>query len=73
MSLWDLKEDEMWHQKIADKANGLDWTIRIPTYTTSANMEVNIHDSQIVAIRILSTIEEKSLRRNNQFVPIQVR
>lgn len=36
-------------------------------------MEVNIHDSQIVAIRILSTIEEKSLRRNNQFVPIQVR
>ncbi|XP_076677977.1 cytoplasmic dynein 2 intermediate chain 1 isoform X2 [Andrena cerasifolii] len=72
INLWDLKEDEMWHQKVTDKANGLDWTIRIPTYTTSANMEVNIHDSQIVAIRILSKIEEKSLRRNNQFVPIQI-
>lgn len=73
ISLWDLKEDEMWHQKMTDKANKLDWTIRTPTYTTAANMGINIHDSQIVAIRILSKIEEKSLEPcNNKFVPIQV-
>ncbi|XP_076173839.1 cytoplasmic dynein 2 intermediate chain 1 isoform X2 [Ptiloglossa arizonensis] len=73
ISLWDLKEDEMWHQKMTDKANKLDWTIRTPTYTTAANMGINIHDSQIVAIRILSKIEEKSLEPcNNKFVPIQI-
>ncbi|XP_076650972.1 cytoplasmic dynein 2 intermediate chain 1 [Halictus rubicundus] len=73
ISLWDLKEDEMWHPKVTDKANELDWTIRMPTYTTTANAEINTDNSQIVAIRILSKLEEKSFeRRNNQFVPIQI-
>ncbi|XP_053977008.1 cytoplasmic dynein 2 intermediate chain 1 isoform X1 [Hylaeus volcanicus] len=73
ISLWDLKEDEMWHQKMTDTANELNWTIRTPTYTTAANIESNIHDSPIVTIRILSKIEEKSLERcNNKFVPIQI-
>ncbi|XP_076301003.1 cytoplasmic dynein 2 intermediate chain 1 isoform X2 [Lasioglossum baleicum] len=71
ISLWDLKEDEMWHPKV--KANELDWTIRMPTYTTTANAEIITDYSQIVAIRILSKLEEKSFeRRNNQFVPIQI-
>lgn len=73
ISLWDLKEDEMWHQKVTDKANNLDWTIRMPTYTTATNEEVNASTTQIVAIRVLSKSEEKSLEwRNNKFVPIQV-
>lgn len=73
ISLWDLKEDEMWHHKITDKANNLDWTIRIPTYTTATNIDINIHTTQIVAVRVLSKIEEKSLVRcNNKFIPIQV-
>ncbi|XP_076630071.1 cytoplasmic dynein 2 intermediate chain 1 isoform X1 [Colletes latitarsis] len=73
ISLWDLKEDEMWHQKVTDKANELSWTIRTPTYTTAANTDINIYDSQIVAIRILSKIEGKSLERcNDKFVPIQI-
>ncbi|XP_026301303.1 WD repeat-containing protein 60 isoform X2 [Apis mellifera] len=71
ISLWDLKEDEMWHHKITDKANNLDWTIRIPTYTTATNIDINT--AQIVAVRVLSKIEEKSLvRRNNKFIPIQI-
>ncbi|XP_029047620.2 cytoplasmic dynein 2 intermediate chain 1 [Osmia bicornis bicornis] len=72
ISLWDLKEDEMWHHKVIDKANERNWTIRMSTYTTT-NTETNIHTSQIVAIRILSKIEEKSLeQRSNKFVPIQI-
>ncbi|XP_050593716.1 cytoplasmic dynein 2 intermediate chain 1 [Bombus affinis] len=72
ISLWDLKEDEMWHQKVTDKANNLDWTIRMPTYTTATNVETN-HTAQVVAIRILSKIEEKSVEQhNNKFVPIQI-
>lgn len=71
MSLWDLKEDEMWHQKITD--NELAWVIRTPTYTTTASVEPNAHTSQIVAIRVLSKIENASARgRSNKFVPIQV-
>ncbi|XP_015434897.1 PREDICTED: WD repeat-containing protein 60 [Dufourea novaeangliae] len=73
ISLWDLKEDEMWHQKVTDKANELDWTIRMPTYTTTGNTDINVDNSQIVALRVLSKIEEKSFqRRNNKFVPIQI-
>ncbi|XP_076242059.1 cytoplasmic dynein 2 intermediate chain 1 isoform X2 [Calliopsis andreniformis] len=73
ISLWDLKEDEMWHKKITDKANELNWIIRMPTYTTAANMEIDNHNSQIVAIRILSKIEEKSSEwHSNKFVPIQI-
>lgn len=61
----------MWHHKITDKANNLDWTIRIPTYTTATNIDINT--AQIVAVRVLSKIEEKSLvRHNNKFIPIQV-
>ncbi|XP_017878315.1 WD repeat-containing protein 60 isoform X2 [Ceratina calcarata] len=71
ISLWDLKEDEMWHHKVTDKANELDWTIRMPTYTTAANIKTDA--SQIVAIRVISKIEEKSLeQRNNKFVPLQI-
>lgn len=62
----------MWHQKVTDKANNSDWTIRMPTYTTTANIEIN-YIAEIVAIRILSKIEEKSIERHNtKFVPIQV-
>ncbi|XP_076758616.1 cytoplasmic dynein 2 intermediate chain 1 isoform X2 [Xylocopa sonorina] len=71
--LWDLKENEMWHRKIIDKANGLDWIIRMPTYTTATNVKTDNRTSQIVAIRILSKIEEISLEQhNNKFVPIQI-
>ncbi|KAL6262566.1 hypothetical protein P5V15_005358 [Pogonomyrmex californicus] len=71
LSLWDLKEDEMWHQKITDKANELDWVIRTPTYMTTA--ELDAHASQVVAIRVLSKIETVSVKeRSNKFVPIQI-
>lgn len=71
MSLWDLKEDEMWHQKITDKANELDWVIRTPTYTTTA--ELDAHTSQVVAIRVLSKIETICTKeRSNKFISIQV-
>lgn len=73
--LWDLKEDEMWHHKITDKTNNLDWIIRIPTYTTATNIDINIHTTQIVAVRVLSKIEEKFdtlIQHNNKFIPIQV-
>lgn len=62
----------MWHQKITDKANELDWVIRTPTYTTTAELDY-AHTSQIVAIRVLSKIETSSAKeRSNKFVPIQV-
>ncbi|XP_018392135.1 PREDICTED: WD repeat-containing protein 60 [Cyphomyrmex costatus] len=71
LSLWDLNEDEMWHQKITDKANELDWVIRTPTYTTTA--ELDAHTSQVVAIRVLSKIETTCAKeRSNKFVPIQI-
>jgi len=71
LSLWDLKEDEMWHQKITDKANELDWVIRTPTYTTTA--ELDAHTSQVVAIRVLSKIETICTKeRSNKFISIQV-
>lgn len=61
----------MWHQKVTDKANELDWVIRTPTYTTTA--ELDAHTSQVVAIRVLSKIETASVKeRSNKFVPIQV-
>lgn len=72
LSLWDLKEDEMWHQKVTDRANELDWVIRTPTYTTTADTETDTHTSQIVAIRVLSKIEITSSKERNKFVPIQV-
>lgn len=61
----------MWHQRITDKANELDWVIRTPTYTTT--VELDAHTSQVVAIRVLSKIETTSAKeRSNKFVPIQV-
>ncbi|XP_036151371.1 WD repeat-containing protein 60 isoform X1 [Monomorium pharaonis] len=71
LSLWDLKEDEMWHQKITDKANELDWVIRTPTYTTTA--ELDAHMSQVITIRVVSKIETAFAKeRSNKFVPIQI-
>ncbi|XP_070155041.1 cytoplasmic dynein 2 intermediate chain 1 isoform X2 [Polyergus mexicanus] len=73
LSLWDLKDDEMWHQKITDKANELDWVIRTPTYTTTGITELDAHTSQVVAIRVQSKIETFSAKeRSNKFVPIQI-
>jgi len=61
----------MWHQKITD--NELDWVIRTPTYTTTANIKQDSHMSQVIAIRVLSKIETASAKtRSNKFVPIQV-
>ena len=61
----------MWHQKITDKANELEWVIRTPTYTTTA--ELDAHTSQVVAIRVLSKIETTYAKeRSNKFIPIQV-
>ncbi|XP_014469680.1 PREDICTED: WD repeat-containing protein 60 [Dinoponera quadriceps] len=73
LSLWDLKEDEMWHQKVTDKANELDWVIRTPTHTTTAESE-DTHTSPIVAIRVLSKIETASAKGggSGKFVPIQI-
>ncbi|GAB1859922.1 Wd repeat-containing protein 60 [Camponotus japonicus] len=73
LSLWDLKDDEMWHQKITDKANELDWVIRTPTYTTTGITELDAHTSQVVAIRVQSKIETTFAKeRSNKFVPIQI-
>lgn len=71
--LWDLREDEMWHQTVTDKINEMDWVIRTPTYTTAGNWEVEGHESQIVSIRILSKMEWNSSESfDNKFVPIQI-
>ncbi|KAL0113853.1 hypothetical protein PUN28_011292 [Cardiocondyla obscurior] len=71
LSLWDLKEDEMWHQKVTDKANELDWVIRTPTYTTTA--ELDAHTSQVISIRVLSKTETAFAKEKiNKFVPIQI-
>ena len=73
INLWDLKEDEMWHQKITDKDNETDWVIRSPTYTTAGNMEIDGHNSQVVALCVLSKIEREILDTvSNKFLPIQV-
>ncbi|XP_012287653.1 WD repeat-containing protein 60 isoform X2 [Orussus abietinus] len=73
MSLWDLKEDEMWHRKVTDKANESDWIIRSPTYVTAGNPEIDGHKSEIVAIHVLSKIEEEPIEASyNKFVPIQI-
>ncbi|XP_020278948.1 WD repeat-containing protein 60 isoform X2 [Pseudomyrmex gracilis] len=73
LSLWNLKEDAMWHQRVTDKANELDWVIRMPTYTTTANTEADAHTSQVIAIRVLSKIETASVKNgSNKFVPIQI-
>lgn len=63
----------MWHQKVTDKDNEMDWVIRSPTYTTAGNFEIDGHKSEVVALRILSKVEIEALDTvNNKFLPIQV-
>ncbi|XP_023318913.1 WD repeat-containing protein 60 [Trichogramma pretiosum] len=50
--LWDLREDETWHQRISDKTNEIDWIVRSSTYTTAGNVELS-HSSTVVAIGTL--------------------
>ena len=67
-----MKEDEIWHQRVTDKDNEMDWVIRTPTYTTAGNLEVG-HKSEVIALRVLSKIEKDDLDRiSNKFLPIQV-
>lgn len=73
ISLWDLKENEIWHHKVINNVNGNDWIIRIPTYTTTGSPEVSTHNSKIVAIRTLSKTEKVYTETSkNKFIPIQV-
>lgn len=60
----------MWHQKVTDKDNEMDWVIRSPTYTSTGNYEIDGHKSEVVALRILSKVEKEVV--NNKFLPIQV-
>ncbi|XP_033208063.1 WD repeat-containing protein 60 isoform X2 [Belonocnema kinseyi] len=72
INLWDLKEDEMWHQRVTDKDNEMDWVLRSPTYTTAENFELG-HKSEVVALRVLSKIDNDYLDRvSNKFLPIQI-
>ncbi|KAI4497711.1 hypothetical protein M0802_007251 [Mischocyttarus mexicanus] len=73
ISLWDLKENEIWHHKVNNNINNNDWIIRIPTYTTTGNAEISTHDSKIVAIRTLSKTEEIYTQiSKNKFIPTQL-
>ncbi|XP_046835859.1 cytoplasmic dynein 2 intermediate chain 1 isoform X1 [Vespa crabro] len=73
ISLWDLKENEIWHHKVANNINDNDWIIRIPTYTTTGNPEISTHNSKIVAIRTLSKTEKVYTEMSkNKFIPIQL-
>ncbi|KAK2584706.1 hypothetical protein KPH14_007040 [Odynerus spinipes] len=71
ISLWDLKENEIWHHKVTNNINGDNWIIRTPTYTTTGNADVSTHDSKIVAIRVLSKIEEMDASKN-KFISTQL-
>lgn len=63
----------MWHKKVSDKENKIDWVIRSSTYTTTGNFEIDGHKSEIVALRILSKVEKEALdTASNKFLPIQV-
>ncbi|XP_046625405.1 cytoplasmic dynein 2 intermediate chain 1 isoform X1 [Neodiprion virginianus] len=73
INLWDLREDAMWHQKVTDKVNEVDWVLRSPTYTTADSVSDNYHSSEIVAIRVVSYIEkDTSNASNNRLAPIQI-
>lgn len=73
INIWNLKEDEMWHKKVSDKENKIDWVIRSSTYTTTGNFEIDGHKSEIVALRILSKVEKEALdTASNKFLPIQI-
>lgn len=62
----------MWHQRVTDKDNEMDWVLRTPTYTTAGNLEVG-HKSEVVTLRVLSKIKNDDFDRvSNKFLPIQV-
>ncbi|OXU23624.1 hypothetical protein TSAR_005944 [Trichomalopsis sarcophagae] len=71
--LWDLREEETWHQRIIDKVNEMDWVVRTPTYTTAGNWEVEAHMSSVVAIRIISRLgQDEAETLSEKFVSIQI-
>lgn len=73
ISLWNLAEEEGCHRKIIDEANKCEWILRSPTYSSIGNFETTGHDSEVVALRVLSKIEgEYGDSNNSQFMPIQV-
>ncbi|XP_046749991.1 cytoplasmic dynein 2 intermediate chain 1 isoform X2 [Diprion similis] len=73
INLWDLREDAMWHQKVTDKVNEVDWVLRSPTYTTADSINDNYHSSKIVAIRVVSHIEKDTSNSSyNRLAPIQI-
>ncbi|XP_043267572.1 cytoplasmic dynein 2 intermediate chain 1 [Venturia canescens] len=73
ISLWDLAEDETCHRKIVDEANKCEWILRSPTYSSTGIFETSGHDSEIVALRVLSRIEgEYHDSNSNRFMPIQI-
>lgn len=72
MNVWNLNEDTMWHQKIKDQVNEVDWVLRSPTYTTSGSPQIG-HESEIVGLTVLSKTEKNSIYiASNRFSPIQV-
>ena len=73
MCLWDLREEETWHQQIIDKVNEMDWIVRSTTYTTAGSWEIEAHMSPIVSIRILSRMIENEMENfDNRFISIQI-
>ena len=71
--LWDLREEESWHQKIIDKLNEMDWVIRSPTYSTAGIWENEAHSSSIVSIKTLSNVDcDEAEDLNDKFISIQI-
>lgn len=66
--LWDLREPSTCHETTKESQSG--WTIRSPTYSTAEILRENGHSSKVVAIKLLTKIEEVSA--NHDFIPIQV-
>lgn len=51
----------------------MDWIVRSPTYTTSGNWEIESHTAPIVAIRIVSKMDQDETENlNDKFVSIQI-
>ncbi|XP_012260238.2 cytoplasmic dynein 2 intermediate chain 1 isoform X1 [Athalia rosae] len=73
INLWDLREEEMWHHKVTDKVNEVDWILRSATYTTADTVNENYHNSEIVAIRVISHIDKDiSSAIKDRLAPIQI-
>ncbi|XP_058797545.1 cytoplasmic dynein 2 intermediate chain 1 isoform X2 [Phymastichus coffea] len=71
--VWDLREDETHHQKIIDKVNEVECVVRSPTYTTAGNWEIECHLCPVIAIRILSKVDQEDTESlNDKFVSIQI-